>query len=636
MRLRCLPLCFVLLACASSKPSRTEVSPPPQPQVKKLKGPFGTEYFARGNCLIIEPRSNPDVEWVDDGCDKNVQGDIGEAFNWFVDRLPNAFGVAEQLMCGKPGCAAKDRAVRFYVTWGQVPWLTSNSDDEHIEIRMSTALVQLIESTALTYLAEAKANGQGDGARFTKWLEDISAKAGKACVPMDRPERGMKLQQEDIENVLRMSQPVYVFTMLHELEHIVRGRDCGAGLNADELTRELACDELAFDDLGNIPNARFPTTLLVPMILLSHHQALMDPLLAREKGLPEGRLYSEEFIASQWHLRAEVLTNRWETHCFEGKSADDLTCKWWRELVDHVRGYLLKPLPGSCGTQPRRERAAIVPDPAALACLRLVDGRTDVSWVRDGNPPIVKVVTGYENTCNRPVRCEAQVQTGTKPVKGKEAGQLPWLMVNAVAREFDVPPGQLHRMNATVTWTRTEDRFPSVRYAIPGSPDRELATCEFTGLEAKEDDLAWNDAWCKALGRMEDAAAQHFSPLAEGTPHVTKRGLKVFKTRLLLPGASECDINQDEDSAWVSCNYDYFQSEAAVTREYGRAVTAAKACLVGATAEEEVDDEDDRRRRATSLTRKGLPMEVKLERDSVEGDDGYHTLEVDVWLRAPE
>lgn len=646
MSLRWLLPCAVLLACAHSGLSQAEAPPPPAPQAptpqspvpksKVMTAPFGTQYVARGNCIIVEPRKKADVEWVDDACDKDVKGDIGTGYTWFVDRLRVAFEAAEQLTCGKPGCAAKDRAVRFYITWGQVPWLSSVTDEERIEIRMSTALIDLVESYARTYLAEAKANGKGDGARFTRWLEDIAAKSGKPCVPMERPSRDLQLSPQDVDLLMKLSQPFYVFTMLHELAHFQEGPDCGAGLDADDLTQEIACDEKAFDAMGNIPNARFPVQLLMPMVALSHHQALMDPLLAREQGLPEGRLFSDDFVASQWHLRADILTNRWETHCFEGKSADDLTCKWWRELVDHVRGYLLKPLPGICGSQPRQVRAAVVSDPEAAACLRSRDDLREVAWVRDGDPPIVKVTAGYQNTCRRPVRCEVRVETGTKPVK--KEGVPPWLPVSAVMQQFELAPGRFHRVDTTVRWTRTADRFPSVRYPHPGSRDMDLATCEFTGPPVEESaDASWSEAWCKPLQDLADAAGKRFTPLTEGEPDVIQRSnLKVFKTRLRLPGAEECDITQGKDSAWVSCNYGDFQSETAVTREYERAIAAAKACLEGASAEEEADDDATHHRRTTSLTKKGTPLEVKVERSSADGDVRYHSLSVDVWRREAE
>ncbi len=131
------------------------------------------------------------------------------------------------------------------------------------------------------------------------------------------------------------------------------------------------------------------------------------------------------------------------------------------------------------------------------------------------------------------------------------------------------------------------------------------------------------------------AAAGRFSSLTEGDPEVTEGGLTYFKSRLRVPGASGCDVNQSADGerAWVSCDYVSFQSEAAVTREYERAVAAVRGCLPGAAVKEAVTRDEDSRRFKTSLKQDGMPMEVNIERWSREGARSFHSLSVNVRAR---
>jgi hypothetical protein len=638
-----LGLVLVGLACAQALPwsaqasarQRAQESVSAVPRIQKMQAPSGTEYLWRGNCIIIETQTEEDVEWDDSGCDRNVQGAIGPAYGWFVDRLALSFSVAEELACGSKGCVTEGRSVRFYLTWGQVPWLRTTRTDDRIEVRMNTAFVDATEAFARTYLAELRAQGQGEGGRFTQWLASIGQLGGKPCQPLEKPER--QVAREDIETVMNMGLSFYVFAMLHEVAHVVGGEDCGAGMDADDLSQEMTCDERAFDWMGRMP-LRLPPLFVVPMVQLSHHQAVLDPLLAKESGLEPGKLYSEENPAARWHERAELLLNRWESLCLEDKKANSASCtQGWRASVADTRRLLALPLPRACGPAQPPAQVAIQADPAAAQCLRFRWRVEDpILWVKDGDPPVVKVLRRYQNICDRPVRCDLQFLTGTKPKK--EGDPEKWRPYKSRTLRFELVPGKTRRLSTTVEWEADAQRFSVLRFPAPPREDMELLACEFSGAPvppAPRDD----GPACEVLQALVTSAGQRFQDL-RGAEDGNSESMRSWKLNKPVPGTKTCRVVTSERWDYISCDYEKFEAEDALQRAYQETSTAIKACFPGVVVTEmrtngfeELIGFEIIRGRKSSLEEDKLPVRFEVEQAVYLDVPSYH-LSLTIWMKA--
>jgi hypothetical protein len=366
--------------------------------------------------------------------------------------------------------------------------------------------------------------------------------------------------------------------------------------------------------------------------MLSHHQAVLDPLLAKESGLEPGKLYSEENPAARWHERAELLLNRWESFCLEDKkAADNLSCmQGWRSSVADTRRLLAKPLPRACGPVQPPAQVAIQADPAAAQCLRFRQGEADpISWVEDGDPPVVKVVRRYQNTCDRPVRCDLQFLTGTKPKKKEDPEK--WRPYKSRTLRFELVPGKTRRLSTTVEWEADAQRFPSIRYPNPPREDVDLLACEFSGAPvppAPRD----NRPFCKALQSLVSSADQRFQDLrgAEGRNSESTRSWNL-KNR--VPGTKACRVVTSDENDWIFCDVDKFDAEEALQRAYQETSTAIKECFPGVVVTEKAKSSEVVRERRSFLMEDKLPVRFEVEQAVYPNVPSYR-LSLTLWMKA--
>ncbi|RKH72474.1 hypothetical protein D7X96_05175 [Corallococcus interemptor] len=595
----------LLLGCATRPREEAPAAAPLQTAAAPVKprviqGPDGITFLWRGNCIIVEIQTQEGVEWDDSACDKNVQGAIGFTYGWLPDRLVRAFLFAESIVCGGEGCASAGRSVRFYVTWSQVPWLRTIHTDDRLEIRMSTALADLVEGYASIYTAERESLKQAlkeenpsglqleawaarPDASFSRWLDAIDNHGGDSCQPFLMPKREVTL--EEVEDVKGYSLAFYAFAMTHELAHLTQGASCGESADADELTREIACDEKAFNWLARKDSA-LPHAFIAPMILFAHHQLRLEPLLAKEAHYAPGKSYSDENPAARWQERAEVLMNRWMGLCWDmdlAQQTSDNNCrKGWRAALIHTSQLMAHPLPGPCGSTKSLPRPLIQADPTAARCLRLREEDTDQRvYIRDGDPPVMSQTQRYKNICDRPVRCNLQVAMGT--VSKLESEPEQWEPYRSRMFPFELGPGQIHRFAATLEWTADEKRMPSVRYPYPPGQDMDLLACEFTG-PPQAPAPSTKAPSCQEVNDLISSAHQRFENLRGRPQESTTSGVRLWEMREGFPDAEHCRVGASETRTWVHCSSDDFTSEDELQEEHRRFVARLLECLPTASA----------------------------------------------------
>jgi hypothetical protein len=168
-----------MLAIALSVAGCTSVLTPPA--VPEATG------VVRGSCTIVVSRPGGDWSRWDEQVCEGSGPDMRDSSPWLVALVAQAVDDAEIAACGSPRCAARARAVRFYIVPSSASVLASQTDEDRIAVVLSSALAGRV--------------GQDEG--------------------------------------------FYELAFAHELAHLRLGATCGEGVQSDDALRDLACDREA-------------------------------------------------------------------------------------------------------------------------------------------------------------------------------------------------------------------------------------------------------------------------------------------------------------------------------------------------------------------------------------------------------
>jgi len=111
----------------------------------------------------------------------------------------------------------------------------------------------------------------------------------------------------------------------------------------------------------------------------------------------------------------------------------------------------------------------------------LEESDSDVDWNTSGDPPVVRLMFEYENSCERPLRCKVIVQSGTVPTGAARRDYSGWKVVDTLSFKFSVAPRETRRLLTTLYWSRPEGTTPRLRSpSAELSRNLELMECVFT------------------------------------------------------------------------------------------------------------------------------------------------------------
>jgi hypothetical protein len=364
-------------ACAAvAVPSGGDGTGPgqPAPAVQLIPTPMSTPTWIRGKCLIFDLRRGAlPVAWDDSICDGGASPDARYR-SWLPDFWVQALRFAEQIACGTENCALKGGSARVYLSSeNQVPTLDITRSDTQWSIRVNTALIDLVESSAITYLDEGRGR---PNLWYRAWLSKIDAMGGGGCT-RDIPNGFHQLSDADFILVRKFAQVFYSFIFAHEVAHAIKGDACG-GSPGDILAQEQACDNYAFGWMGQRSfRSDLPSAFIPPVISFAHYIAFRDPeLTAQVPGSDPGLSFVQNFAGAEWMRRAEALLSTWERHC-AADPADDVACRaGWRSLLDDARRLEQRPLPRACvpGASVSTATTSASSPPMGTSCYGYADG----------------------------------------------------------------------------------------------------------------------------------------------------------------------------------------------------------------------------------------------------------------------
>jgi hypothetical protein len=559
-------------------------------------------WFEQGNCLIVDIRKGRSAPAVDESlCGRTGEGSIGTSYGWLPAYLIDAFDTAEIAACGQPGCASRDLPVRVYIRWGQVPVLQESASRSKVVLFMTTALIDVVESS-LTTVFQDLVSGDHNGLTksFKAWLQTVDRAAGRPCsgVPTAfagltrRPQGGQEFSQ-----IRTMGQVFYRFVFAHELGHVLRGADCGAGVGAEALTLEKRCDRLAFEWMS-APNQRMmmPPLLILPAVGLDHYTAVLDPLLARMLNAGGGSLVRDN-SAVQWGKRADAILSDWDTLCRAGQGNADTVCRsGWKEGVEEMRDLIDVSKPDACvvsglGERPTSVAAALLSSvaaaivPAAYAqsgdavqCLRLSQlTRDSINWVATGDPPIVKVDLQYRNICDRPIQCNVSVVCGTV-VRSDPRGSTDWRPGQQKSDQFKLMPDQFYDLAQTLQWYADEQRMPRLQFPNPPADGMQYAKCEFAGDAVSR---PTDPAWCAPISQILTASRGGFQSIKGSVTDTTSDNDKIWSTSASLPGAKECEVDEwsGDLTPTYTCTLAESKEAGALEARYRDTIQQVRNCL---------------------------------------------------------
>jgi hypothetical protein len=226
-----------------------------------------------------------------------------------------------------------------------LPNIFINADSTHIDIFISSALLDFVEATAAAFMIDALRD-TGDttieGIGFQRWLDDMRELKGdpkSLNVPWPGP------KNKDVKWVDQYARTgtimVYKFLFAHELSHLKQRKPSVRGAN--ELSTEMAVDRAAFKALLNDGNI-LPNFVINFEMAMWYYECLKGQTIREYIKVPGGpKTLLEMAQARNWKVRAEQLVNDWETACKSNPAA--VYARGSASFIEHARNLLAQPSP---------------------------------------------------------------------------------------------------------------------------------------------------------------------------------------------------------------------------------------------------------------------------------------------------
>jgi len=336
-------LYYVFLLCSNCVGSSHATQ---QDRVSTQVTMTGLPIMTRGKCMIVDLRtSKSSITWDDTFCDADsAQQSVTNYYKWLPDFFRQALLFAEQMACRHEKCAIKDRAVRLYVTWDRKPDISvTHGSKAMLPIRVTTALIDLVVSTMLTYLDEVR--GTPDATSFRELLSRIDSQAGASC---NAPPAMRRMPSaEDFRLVLQLAQVFYSFVFAHEIAHVTDGPTCGKP-EGSVIEQETRCDERAFNWMTQkVTRSALPPALTTMFVMLGHYSAVFAPVLAPPMG-PDSDPGLSFATSLGWIQRGQIVLRNWVQYCTTTLD-DELTChNHWQKAWNDSSALLSRTIPKQC------------------------------------------------------------------------------------------------------------------------------------------------------------------------------------------------------------------------------------------------------------------------------------------------
>lgn len=121
----------------------------------------------------------------------------------------------------------------------------------------------------------------------------------------------------------------------------------------------------------------------------------------------------------------------------------------------------------------------------AAHCVNLTSA--DVQWGSSLQSGMLYFTLSYENTCDRPVRCQVTVQSGNQADGFALAGTAQWILRQSRSQIFVLMPGGSYTVRGGLKWSRAERFTPKVLYPDPFRGENpNLIRCEYLPRRAAD------------------------------------------------------------------------------------------------------------------------------------------------------
>lgn len=464
---------------------------------------------AFGNCLIYHLRKTDDLSSNED-----LKGVCNLPKGWsptlhspiFIVPAVDALYTAEKVFCGAPGCASTGKDMRLVLVGDPLPraYVARSPDGASLTIVFTTTLVDLIQRNTQALINDLTEDPALAPEGFKAWLDSLRSLGEKSCrLPVQFNTRTLS-PKISIELLRKSTVLTYAIVFAHEIAHIRMGQNCGYPNNPaltstmNALGIEKACDRIALEQLTK-EGIAVPLFAAASFVGWEHYITLKMPQL--EKDTPG---FKELFPSLNFRERSRAMIDYWEKTCRGGLTAA-MCYQAWPELVADARKITDAPLPKECvldgsnrsgaedasatatvaPTRDPTSNSASAPEPAKKAaqdqagnnvdakrCVKDVDSNID--WNTKGDPPVVRVMFEFENTCERPVKCKLLVESGHRPSAAGKGDYSEWKLTDLLTFNFTLPGKDKKRLLGTLSWDRLTGTTPELRLAhhsLNGTPE---------------------------------------------------------------------------------------------------------------------------------------------------------------------
>jgi len=467
---------------------------------------------AFSNCLIYHLRKTDDLstnEDLKDVCNSPKGWSPTLHSPIFIVPAVDALYTAEKAFCGAPGCASTGKDMRLVLVGDPLPraYVARSPDGSSLTIVFTTTLVDLIQRNTQALLNDLTEDPALAPEGFKAWLDSLRSLGGKSCsLPVQFNTRTLS-PKISIELLRKGTVLTYAIVFAHEIAHVRVGQNCGYPNNSaltstlNVLGVEKACDRIGLEQLTK-EGIAVPLFAAASFVGWEHYITLKMPQL--EKDTPG---FKELFPSLNFRERSRAMIDYWEKTCRGGLTAA-MCHQAWPELVAEARKITDAPLPRECvlegGNRSGADDASTVaatPDPAsnsasarepdkkaaqdqvgdnadAKRCIKDVD--SDLDWNIKGDPPVVRVMFEFENTCERPVKCKLVVESGHRPSAAGKGDYSEWKLTDLLTFNFTLPGKDKKRLLGTLSWDRPAGTTPGLQWPRPSlSRNPQMLDCSY-------------------------------------------------------------------------------------------------------------------------------------------------------------
>lgn len=177
--------------------------------------------------------------------------------------------------------------------------------------------------------------------------------------------------------------------------------------------------------------------------------------------------------------------------------------------------------------------------------------KTEISWNKGGDPPLVTFTIIYRNGGNKPLRVSMEVLSASVPRKGPSE-RARWQRQQALHQTFEIEPRMTHSVSGTLYWYSDDDLMPRLIFPVEDGSlvsveeiDRPVARNET--VHAQADGLDAETAkFGTALLRISNDAPNNFQNL-RGSGCRGGTDTRFCPSSVAVPGAFRTEV-------WVERN----------------------------------------------------------------------------------